>query len=130
MVGVVVVVVVMVVVVGVVVVLVSEGPTLSSSVTAGLHGLVTWGPVTRPWLLLRCRNSFLLMILPALAPELLRPLPITEERKETEEEEEEWGWEEGAREAEEREKGWQVAGPCADRQPAGEVRRTEAGDNL
>jgi hypothetical protein len=84
-----------------------EAPTLQSPAMLGLQGEAMTGPATRPWLLLRCRNTFLLKILPALGPTLLRPLPlITEVRKEREEVEAEgWGWEaEAAREAELREK--------------------------
>lgn len=44
-----------------------------------------------PWLFDLWRNNFLLMILPAPCPALLRPLLITEERKEREELEEEEG---------------------------------------
>ena len=65
--------------------------TLGSPWMLGVQGEVTWGPVTLPWLFERCRNSFLLMIFPVPCTALLRPLLITEERKEREEFEEEEG---------------------------------------
>ena len=57
----------------------------------GVQGEVTWGPVALPWLFDLCLNSFLLMIFPVPCTALLRPLLITEERKEREEFEEEEG---------------------------------------